>query len=442
MKLLKITFAAVFALAFGNAYAFHTGGVAECEGCHSMHNSFEGSANVTGMAQFHSGPYLLKAQDQSGACLNCHNQPDTAPSGYHISTDGSLVKPGNPGADSPPVEQTPGGDFAWLKMTRTGSIRGALTTWLGERSGHNIIATDFSYKQDGTQTVAPGGSYPASNLACSSCHDPHGRYRRFADGSVASTGLPIFNSGSYTTSKAPIANVAAVGVYRLLAGVGYQPKSLAGSFAFVNPSPDAVAPSGYNGVNTTIAGSFDRVAYGQGMSEWCANCHTAMHMDTYKSGTAGLVHPAGNGAKLTAAIVTNYNSYISSGILGTPPANGYSALAPYEVGMTDRMPASYAALVTFQGAPTAASTSNNVACVSCHRAHATAFESMTRFYTGNEFMTVADASNAGAYDSTVTENKINTGLSPQAQTNAYNGRPATLFGPYARDYCNKCHAKD
>ena len=96
-----------FALAFGNAYAFHSGGVAECEGCHSMHNSFEGSANVTGKAQFTGGPYLLKASDQAGTCLNCHQSADTAPTGYHISTAGVT-----PYDSTTPVEMTPGGDFA------------------------------------------------------------------------------------------------------------------------------------------------------------------------------------------------------------------------------------------------------------------------------------------------------------------------------------------
>ena len=77
MKVFRLAVAAAFAFAFGNAYAFHSGGVAECEGCHSMHNSFEGSANVTGMPQFQSGPYLLKAQDQAGTCLNCHQATET-----------------------------------------------------------------------------------------------------------------------------------------------------------------------------------------------------------------------------------------------------------------------------------------------------------------------------------------------------------------------------
>ncbi|WP_026841476.1 hypothetical protein [Citrifermentans bremense] len=440
MKLTKIlaTTAVLCLATAGSALAFHSGGVAECEGCHSMHNSFEGSANVTGMAQYASGPYLLKAQDQSGACLNCHQSADTAPTGYHISTAGV-----NPVDSTTPVEMTPGGDFAWLKKTMSGSIRGKAVGFEGDRHGHNVIATDYGFTADKTLTAAPGGSYPAASLACSSCHDPHGKYRRLADGTQATTGLPIFNSGSYATSKDPIAGVSAVGVYRLLAGVGYQPKSLAGTFGFANPAPDAVAPGSYNGVNTTIAGTFDRVAYGQGMSEWCANCHAKMHNGAYVSGAKGSVHPAGNTAKLTAAIAANYNAYLSSGVTTiTPVDGGYSALAPFEVGMTDRTPASYTALKAFQTAPAAAGTTNNVLCLSCHRAHASGFESMARYYLGNEFMTVADAANAAVYDSSTTENKINTGYSITQQTNAYNGRPATLFGPYARDYCNKCHAKD
>ena len=452
MKLFKyMMVGAIAALGFApSAYAFHSGGVGECEGCHSMHNSFEGKAAVTGMTQFSSGPFLLKASDQSGTCLNCHeaSTADTAPTGYHISTKGANSGP-TATLDNPPVEQTPGGDFAWLKMTRTGLIRNTPTTWVGERQGHNIVAADFGYVKDSTQTVAPGGSYPSASLACSSCHDPHGKYRRMADGSVGTSGAPILNSGSYISSLLPVGTASAVGVYRLLGGVGYQPKSLSGSFAFTAASPDALSPGSYNGVNITVAGASallasDRVAYGRGMSEWCSNCHAKMHADAYTSGTKGLVHPAGNGAKLTAAIVANYNAYVSSGIAGTPALAGYSALAPYEVGMATSSTADYSLLKSFQAAPVAAAVTNNVACISCHRAHASAFESSTRYYLGNEFMTVATAplSGVAAYDNTVTENKINTAYSVLAQTNGYNGRPATEFGQYARNYCNKCHAKD
>ena len=417
-----------------DARAFHSGGVGECEGCHSMHNSFESSANVTSMAQYQSGPYLLKARDQSGACLNCHHASDTAPNGYHVSTAGIA-----PLDSTTPVEVTPGGDFAWLKKTMSGSVRNTPTTWDGDRHGHNVIAVDFGYSQDKLQSSSPGGNYPAASLACISCHDPHGRYRRFADGSQATTGLPIFDSGSYSTSASPIAGVSAVGAYRLLAGVGYQPKSLAGSHAFGSPSPDAVAPPAYNKLETSNTDPTLQtiVAYGRGMSEWCANCHVAMHESSYTSGMKGLVHPAGNGAKLTAAIAANYNAYVSSGVMtSTGPA--YSTLAPYELGSGDYD----GVLKPFVASPTRASTANNVMCLSCHRSHASAFQSKANSSHGSEFLTIADASSAAMYDSSTTESSINMGYSAAQQQQAYYGRPASVFGPYARSYCNKCHAKD
>ena len=440
MKLLKVAFAAVFAFAFGNAYAFHSGGVAECEGCHSMHNSFENSANVTGMAQFASGPSLLKAQDQSGACLNCHEAADTVGSGYHISTKGTF----GIGTTANPVEFKPGGDFAWLKMTSTYKVRGTPTTADGDRHGHNIVAVDFGYGADKIQTKAPGGTYDATKLACSSCHDPHGRYRRLADGSQVSTGLPIFGSGSYGNGTAtqggpayPTTGLSAAGVYRILGGVGYAPKSYS-TVPFVNPAPDAVAPSSYDKVETSNSDPTKQVvvAYGKGISEWCANCHGAMLENAYVSGMKGLVHPAGNAAKITAPIAANYQSYVSSGVL-TATGTNYSNLAPFENGTND-----YVALKAFVTAPAAADSTKNVACVSCHRAHASGFESMVRYFLGNEFITVADGASLAVYDSSTTEGKINWGYSVAQQTAAYNGRPATVFGPYARNYCNKCHAKD
>ncbi len=434
MKFMRLAVAVGFALAFGNAQAFHSGGVAECEGCHSMHNSEGGVANVTGMPQYTSGPYLLKANDASGACLNCHNSPDAAATGYHISTDDSKLGPG-----LPPVEMTPGGDFAWLKKTYLIHIRGAPLTNEGDRHGHNIIAQDFGFAADKELVTAPGGSYPAANLGCQSCHDPHGKYRRFADGSIATTGLPIFASGSYGTSAAPIANVSAVGAYRLLGGVAYQPKSLVGNFAFANTVPAASAPSSYNRAETS---GQTHVAYGKGMSEWCANCHTAMLENSYVSGMKGLVHPAGNAAKLTAPIVANYNSYVSSGIMtNTDPLKAYSTLAPFELGTADYTVLNALAVIT-DTKDQSASTGANVSCLSCHRAHASAFQSMARYNLSNEFMTIADASNAAAYDPSTTENKVNYGYNVAEQTNAYYGRAATAFGPYARNYCNKCHAKD
>ena len=439
---LAVLAAALLAVgAAGPARAFHSGGVGECDGCHSMHNSFEGSANVTGrtFAQG-AGPYLLKASDPSGVCLNCHQAADAAPGSYHVSTANV-----NPYDLTSPVQMTPGGDFAWLKKTMNVTIRRIATPDgnPGERHGHNVVAADFGYLPDGVLTAAPGGTYPASALGCHSCHDPHGKYRRFADGSHATTGLPIWNSGSYNSSANPIAGVSAVGAYRILGGVGYQPKSLAGSYTFVNTVPTAVVASTYN---RSEAVAQTGIAYGQNLSEWCANCHTSMGNGGHASGVAGLRHAAGNSAKLTADIVANYNTYVTSGVMTNVTAGfAFSTLVPFEIGSADvnvLKPYAVTSVARDDQAMPAASTGNNLACVSCHRAHASGFASSMRFLYRNDLMTVADSANVAIYDSSTTENQINYGYTQAQQQNAYNGRPATVFGPYARNQCNKCHAKD
>ena len=96
----------------GAAYAFHSGGVAECGGCHSMHSPKAG------------GSFLLIGTDQSSTCLSCHmHAGDTGPSSYHIATADSDMPTG-----VPPKQRTPGGDFGWLRKTYTYTIRGTTTT--------------------------------------------------------------------------------------------------------------------------------------------------------------------------------------------------------------------------------------------------------------------------------------------------------------------------
>ena len=106
---LSVAVALLVVLLNGNAFAFHDGGVAQCEGCHTMHNSLGWRKMSVKATVLVGNKYLLKGSDQSSTCLNCHNATDSAPTDYHISTDESML------AAAPPVERTPGGDFAWLK---------------------------------------------------------------------------------------------------------------------------------------------------------------------------------------------------------------------------------------------------------------------------------------------------------------------------------------
>lgn len=401
---------------YGTGYAFHDGGVARCEACHTMHNSLNnGAMNTDGsQVQFQAGPYLLQGSDPSSACLNCHES--SSQGSYTVSTSGVTY------GGTLPTQMTPGGDFSWIKTTSAS---------VGEKYGHNIIAADNGYVADSRtgMATAPGGTYPNNKLYCSSCHDPHGKYRRLSDGSIVNgktTSLPIEDGGSYATSPDPSAT-AAVGVFRLLAGVGYEPKSNPG-FAFTANAPAAVAPSTYNRNEST---SDTRVSYGSGMSEWCKNCHTSIHNDSYTSGQtgAGTIHPAGNGADLGATIAANYNAYISSGNLSGDGTAAYTSLVPFELGTSD-----YAVLKplavndgTQKGGPTSLS---NVMCLSCHRAHASGFASMVRYDLSDAMFT-----DAGTYS-------VRSGRTTAEITRAYNDRPATNFGNYQRVLCNKCHVKD
>jgi hypothetical protein len=434
-------------MAFGfasSAYAFHSGGVAECEGCHTMHNSLESQRMTVDdtIAVGAGNPYLMQGTDQSSTCLNCHqHEGDTGPSSYHISTHENDMPAG-----VAPIQRTPGGDFGWLKKTYTWTPRAGATpeTSDGERHGHSIVAVDFGYSEDITNQQAPGGTYPAGYLSCISCHDPHGKYRRDATGGISTTGLPIKNSGSYGTSADPTA-WAAVGAFRILGGVGYNPKSIQ-NWPFTEDVPAAVAPGSYNRTEATTQ---TRVAYGKGMSEWCANCHPDMHTDSYTSGLggAGTRHPAGDGSKLGTTFSANYNSYVKSGDLSGVSASSYNSLIPFEEGVADHTLASYSQIKlnavnndTKLAGPDA--TNANVSCMSCHRAHASGFDSMLRYNLGNEFMTVADATGTPVYPDPVANASQAQGRQIVETQAAYYDRPATKFAPYQRVLCNKCHVKD
>jgi hypothetical protein len=442
MKLFKLSFivaiaiAACFGLA-GTGYAFHDGGVATCDSCHTMHNSLfnkamtgtgsnsgskpKASDSTNNNAVLEGEIYLLQGSDQSSTCLNCH-QAKATPSGYAVAS-GSAYMTANSGL---PGSMTPGGDFSWLKVGPNSSSK--------MKRGHNIVAADYGFVADTNKAnnMAPGGTYPAGSLHCSSCHDPHGKYRRTTDtNAFATTGAPIAESGSYATSPNPDGTGHAVGAYRFLAGAGYEPKSTPG-YGFTAGPPMAVAPSSYNRAeySTTASSNYEtHVAYGAGMSEWCANCHSSMHQEGYISGNANQRHPAGNNAKLTAAIAGNYNSYITSGVTGV--GNHYTSLVPFETGAATFSELASRAAVTAGNTDVAASTNSNVMCLSCHRAHAGGFYAMLRYPTTD--LLTGDA---------VLGYELLDNLTAAGMQRAMYERPATVFGEYQRALCNKCHAKD
>jgi len=403
--------------------AFHSGGVGDCGGCHDMHQ-VPGAAGSPATGN----PHFLIAADAGSTCLTCHEKTgEFGPNGHLVSTADPDMPPG-----SPPVQLTPGGDFGWLKKNYRwdGGDGAGPGQSSGERRGHNIVAAAFRYVPDAVIAEAPGGSYPSRELTCISCHDPHGRYRRFVDGSIGKDGLPIFSSGSYDNSASPT-QAAAVGVYRLLGGKGYVTTTLQ-YLPLVSDPPAAVAPADYN----REEGNGDtRVAYGSGMSEWCANCHAAL----LGAGGQSRVHPSGKSARLPAEVVANYNAYISSGDMRGARATAYTSMVPFEMGTDDYDLMKRTA--GSRGQSTAGPDANaTVMCLSCHRAHASAWDHAARWNTKTEFL-VFNGEYPGVEDTTV-PNRLSQGRSRAETRKAFYGRPAGRYALFQRSLCNKCHARD
>jgi len=367
--------------AFGT---FHSGGVGTCSGCHTIHNSENGLPNPTT-----PGSWLLRASDASSICLNCHAGLGAPGTPSVFSFDGSAL--------------TPGGDFYWMTKTftwATGSSPAA-------SHGHNVVARDFALDTDPNRAQAPGGTYPAAQLSCISCHDPHGR----VNGGTAGGAVPISTSGSYGQDAAAGTQT---GNYRLLGDADY----VVGGYAFTNPAPIArqsdVQPFGESDTS--------HVAYGSGMSEWCANCHQGLLNSEHKGGGSSFEHPAGNNEKLESDIIANYNSYIHSGDLTGSAGSAYLQFVPVERGVTN-------AMLLDPTSTQGPDTSSNVMCLTCHRAHASAFPAAGRWdFTASLLANSHPALGDG-------------GATASDVYNSYYGRDIAIeFGTSQGQFCEKCHA--
>jgi hypothetical protein len=400
MKITLVLMAAVL-IAFGlssSAFAYHNGGVAHCDGCHSMHNSADNPIiDGTGSGQVQAATAnnkLLKGSDDSSTCLNCHY----GSGGYHImSADGS--------------NNSQGGDFYWINKDYTyWPGHGSTQTSVKQNHGHSIVAADYGLAADPDNAAAPGGSYVSTNLACTSCHNPHG------NGTTKLGGAPISGSGSYG-APAPT-DGSTLGHYRLLGGTEYTPP---GGTQFTNAAPVARATNGAHGTTDSYGYIVD---YGRGMSEWCSNCHGTFTGSTTK-------HPAGNAEKLTAEYITNYNNYLATGDYGNiTAANSFDGLVPFERAISDP--------TTLSTDPVAGvDVNSNVMCLTCHRAHASANDNAGKWDFSSEFLTESHALISPDVDLTTAAVYYKGGTNGMT-TNDIVGE----YGEWQRSLCNKCHGWD
>lgn len=320
-KLLLLVGALCFAIG-GNAFAFHDAGVADCAGCHTMHNSENGQ--LVDPDSPNGNPWLLKDATPSDVCLSCH----ASRQGAVFATDPL----------APPAEKG-GGNFVFLLEDNINDGHaGASNPILGDAAGHNIDAPSRGVGPDATLTHAPGGTFPAASLGCSSCHDPHGNTN-----------------------------------FRLLYGIGDVQDGLA---TFDHAAPEAI------GIGLGSSGGSEsngnHTAYLSGMSAWCGNCHGDYHNNSTK-----MIHPSGEALGGTIANIYNlYNGTVD--ITGGNPATAYLAAVPFEDPSNT---------TTSTAGPSATS---QVMCLSCHRAHATSAPNAGR-WDFNVTLLAEDGAESGSY---------------------------------------------
>lgn len=401
MKKFKISLVAIIillstSLLSGITCAFHEGGEGYCEGCHTILGPPGNQDWSTDESSAAVPPTLiLKGSDPSSTCLRCHAERSADHS--VLSNDGSLF--------------TPGGDFYWLQKTFSWSMEGLSYQGRADSHGHNIVALDYGLNPDGRLSQAPGGSYPSAGLGCTSCHDPHAKTIGNG-GNLGTTMVPSSYEEEPSTGTPP-------GTFRLLGGVGYAGGQLPSGVTFTSAAPIAEASS-FGWAET----DYNHTAYGSGMSEWCANCHGGF-LNGSTGGVAGM-HPAGKGAYIPVEISNNYNSYVGTGDVSGSQTSAYLALVPFEVDT-----ASTSLLDPSSSSGPGSGGDANVMCLTCHRAHASAFPSMGRWDFETSLMA---ESHPKAGDG---------GASGTDALHSYYGRNMIAeFGEKQRQLCNKCHLKD
>jgi hypothetical protein len=330
-----------------------------------MHNSQNGvamnyDASGTGPGTAVGTGYtdLLLFADKTDVCLSCHDGGGS----YHIWS-------ADPKAPDVTTANRGGGDFVFLEETNLNDAHaGASNPVLGYAAGHSVISTMKGTVQDPALAQSPGGTYSSANMSCTSCHDPHG----------TSAYRILYQDGQTVDTASFTATVVADGISLFFPGGGE-------------------TDTNHN-------------AYHSGFSAWCATCHGDFH-----ASSGVLVHPSGE--TLGSDVATTYNLYDgTSDCIANAPAGGLPCGSGVQT-------TAYLAAVPFEDAATTTSSTagptstSTVACMTCHRAHATS------------------AMDAGRWDFNIT------GLAEDGHESGSYAIP-NPYDEFQRSLCNKCHSQD
>jgi len=339
-KILTLTIilgcAVMIAVFCGTGYAAVTGA---CVNCHTMHNSQAGAEMATFGGDTGENNALVR-----GSCLGCHGQ-----------------LPGGTGADAHLINDIPqvlhkgdtnlaGGNFTYIADSGTAPTTGSTTT-----AGHNVVYGSTIVSET-TLTTPPGDEYGTTvtnlNFTCAGTTGCHGN--RATAGDFASI------SGAYHGGVGGVCDGSDLNnSYRFLLGVkGYE--NMHATYKYQNYNSQ-YHNEYYGIVAATEAGS--GTAPGSNtISGFCAECHGNFH---------GVANDIGD--DITAPFTRHPTDVV------LPNKTEYSVYTAYSVEAPVARPSVYGTINTPGTNDAVAPGTDVVMCLSCHGAHATAYEDILRW---------------------------------------------------------------
>lgn len=312
-----------------------------CVNCHTMHNS-QGGAVITDNPTANSA--LINAP---GGCIGCHTGTNNgAVDGIPFVLDAGAA---------PTATSLAGGNFYWVADAAGNTdVKGHNVVGISAQDAIGLTPPGWSSDFDAYGTVGQVGSW-TTQLTCAGTNGCHGDHT-YADQFAAV-------SGAHHTNDATITGVTTGNSFRFLLGIlGYEDTD----WEFATAADNHNQYFGYARTDDIVPTAGDAT---KTINYLCAECHGNFHSGAVNLGAlpgddttaAWIRHPSD--FDMNEASGTEYQAYGGSG------TNAYQPLVPLA---SDDVSAPLSTVLNASGDAI-------VSCISCHRAHGSAYDDLLRW---------------------------------------------------------------